>query len=289
MSDFAQRFGYAPPKTDLVDSELPDSLRAGLWDSVRITFLSNPTGHSAVRAVYSPQFTIFCEKLWFSHFREPIDSMSRNPHEAMQNIRGRFFALKFYELYAFLEFCGKLEPNCFAKMPCKDYWTLCNFVFERERSAFRFSGDVLVRISEKEHLEEISTSLTQDRSSGLREHIKRAAEFYSKVPDPDYRNSIKESISAVEATVAFVVGRKTSGITKPLKGIADQYGIHQALRDGFEKLYAWTSDDSGIRHRLMANSTVTQDEARYMLVPCSAFSNYLIALHAKFGAASFED
>jgi hypothetical protein len=215
--------------------------------------------------------------------------MPKNPYATVQAIRERFFAAQFYQVYSFLEFCGKLEIDCFARKPRKDYWTLCNFVLERERSAFRFSGDTLVKISEQQHLEEIASAISQDRSSGLREHVRKAAELYSKVPDPDYRNSIKESISAVEATVAFVVGRKTNGIAKPLKGIAEQYGIHHALRDGFEKLYAWTSDDSGIRHRLMANSTVTQDEARYMLVSCSAFSNYLMALHARYGAASFED
>lgn len=287
MSDFAQRFGYASPNADLDESAMPDTLRAGLWDAVQFAFLWNSTKSSTFGAVYSDQFRTFCNKLWFEHFRETIDSMPKNPHSSVQRIRDRFFDMKFFDVYRFLEFCLSLDPQCWATKPKNNFKDLCNSVFERERCAFRFSEDTLIKISEPEQLQEVSLAISQDRSAPLREHIRRAASFYSMTPEPDYRNSIKESISAVEATVAFVVGRKTTGITKPLKAIADKYEIHQALRDGFEKLYAWTSDESGIRHRLIGNSSVSQDEARYMLVSCSAFSNYLMALHSKFGPVPF--
>ncbi len=47
-------------------------------------------------------------------------------------------------------------------------------------------------------------------------------------------------------------------------------------------MYNWTSQDGGIRH---ANSdeeiTISFEDAKYMLVICSAFVNYLIAKKAK--------
>jgi hypothetical protein len=43
------------------------------------------------------------------------------------------------------------------------------------------------------------------------------------------------------------------------------------------KLYGYTSDDSGIRHAILDQPTVGFDEAKFMIVSCSAFVNYLIA------------
>ncbi len=48
-------------------------------------------------------------------------------------------------------------------------------------------------------------------------------------------------------------------------------------KDGFKKLYGWTSDACGIRHGEYPDSFLCgESEARYMLIICSAFINYLI-------------
>ena len=107
--------------------------------------------------------------------------------------------------------------------------------------------------------------------------MRRAAELYGQRPTPDYRNSIKESISAVEAAVQFLAGKKSYGVERPLKAIEEEFEIHPALRGGFEKLYAYTSDADGIRHALLEKDKLTQADARYMLVACSAFANYLVS------------
>ena len=51
--------------------------------------------------------------------------------------------------------------------------------------------------------------------------------------------------------------------------------VHGALKTAFLKLYGYTSDEGGIRHALSEQSTVGQEDARFMLVACSAFVNYL--------------
>lgn len=139
----------------------------------------------------------------------------------------------------------------------------------------------MVKITSNEDLAEIKSSMGQAQSGGVSQHIQRAAQLYSQRPEPDYRNSIKESISAVEAAVCFVMGKKSYGVGKPLRALADDFGLHPALRDGFEKLYSYTSDESGVRHALLEQSSIRQEDARYMLVSCSAFSNYLLALKAR--------
>ena len=51
--------------------------------------------------------------------------------------------------------------------------------------------------------------------------------------------------------------------------------LHRSLNAGFEKLYGFTSDADGIRHAGLNTSNVDADLAKFMLVSCSAFVNYL--------------
>ncbi len=51
--------------------------------------------------------------------------------------------------------------------------------------------------------------------------------------------------------------------------------IHPAMKSAFEKLYGYTSDANGIRHSNGLERKFTFEEAKYMLISCSAFVNYL--------------
>ena len=58
--------------------------------------------------------------------------------------------------------------------------------------------------------------------------------------------------------------------------------IHEAMKKSFSSLYGYTSDEGGIRHcEGMFESNVTFEEAKFMVVSCSAFVNYLIAEYGK--------
>lgn len=57
--------------------------------------------------------------------------------------------------------------------------------------------------------------------------------------------------------------------------------MHSDLKEAFKKLYGYTSDADGIRHALMDESNLDFEDAKFMLVSCSAFTNYLIAKAAK--------
>ena len=47
-------------------------------------------------------------------------------------------------------------------------------------------------------------------------------------------------------------------------------------KGAFDKLYGYTSDADGIRHALLEEDKVTFEQAKFMLVVCSAFTNYVI-------------
>jgi len=94
--------------------------------------------------------------------------------------------------------------------------------------------------------------------------------------NPDYRNSIKESISAVESLAKILSNNASDTLGSALSKIKKKLKIHKALEQGFKNIYGYTSDDGGIRHALTEESTSDAEDAMFMLVSCSAFINYLI-------------
>lgn len=62
-----------------------------------------------------------------------------------------------------------------------------------------------------------------------------------------------------------------------LKAIEKRGSLHTALKDGFMKLYGYTSDEGGIRHAMLDEPNLTPADARYFLLSCTSFVNYLKA------------
>lgn len=61
-----------------------------------------------------------------------------------------------------------------------------------------------------------------------------------------------------------------------LKELERSKKLHPALRSAFSSLYGYTSDADGIRHALLDAERLTKADARFMLVCCSAFVNYVV-------------
>ena len=152
-----------------------------------------------------------------------------------------------------------------------------NFEFKRLNFAYRVVNTEIVEITSDEELAAVESSM-HDSPHNIRMHLSKALELYAQRPTGDYRNSIKESISAVEAYCREITGEKTLGEALNKingKGLV----IPQILKVAFEKLYAYMNQpNTGIRHALMDETgtyTPASEEALFMLVSCSSFINYL--------------
>ena len=96
--------------------------------------------------------------------------------------------------------------------------------------------------------------------------------------NPNFRNSIKESISAVESLAKHVAGESAATLGAVLKSLERDQKLHPALKSAFSSLYGYTNDAQGIRHALMDDPNLNKADARFMLVCCSAFTNYVIVI-----------
>jgi hypothetical protein len=93
----------------------------------------------------------------------------------------------------------------------------------------------------------------------------------------DHRAVVRESINAVESAVRDFTNDPNAILSRALRKLVDEQGMHRALSDAFEKLYAYTSDENGIRHALVFgdNEKVGFDEAIFFVSACSAFVAFL--------------
>lgn len=158
-----------------------------------------------------------------------------------------------------------------------------NHEFDRLNYAYRIVDKEIVEISSDQEIAAIETAIDNSEDN-VRLHLKSALGLLAEKPVGDYRNSIKESVSAVEAVCREMTGKNTLG--DALNELANTgVEIPRILKLGFDKLYGYTCNpETGIRHALMVDDETyvpSSAEAIFMMVSCSAFINYLNAKRAR--------
>lgn len=204
----------------------------------------------------------------------------------MQHIRDSFYNVHWYESYDLIEFLANMESDEFV-IESDKFKVFCNAILKREFSAYRFIDDKIAPITKAQEIDNIEDAIKQSEYytalKGANIHLKSALDKLSDRNNPDYRNSIKESISAIESVAKVISGNEKDTLGGALDKIKGKIKIHASLERGFKQLYGYTSDSDGIRHALMDNHNCDFEDAKYMLVSSSAFINYLIVKSNKVG------
>ena len=156
-----------------------------------------------------------------------------------------------------------------------------NTVLEREFSGYRIINNTVAPISNESEAKEIESAINAGINftslNSCNTHLTSALQKISYRTTPDYRNSIKESISAVESVAKIISGTTKGSLGSAIDKIKVKLKIHPSLERALKSIYGYTSDSDGIRHALTEESNVDFEDAKFMLVTCSAFINYLIA------------
>ena len=151
-----------------------------------------------------------------------------------------------------------------------------NDIFKDEFVGYRFVDEKIVQITNETEIAAIEEALSQ-KNDKVKEFLQKAINFISISGGKDYANSIKESITAVEALCKLIVGNDSGTLGGALKIIEKKKSIHPAFKEALLKLYGFTSDESGIRHGgNVVKTDLGFEDAKFILVTCSAFINYMI-------------
>ena len=272
--------------------DMPESLRTALWNTIAPWYLAHATYSNEVER----------RLVWMFRFPAtnwPVDETS-NVNAASNRLKKWFFSRTestWHEIYDFVEAIPHMvwyglyttnpevlrrdNPQGFAYgvRLIDTYVSDLNRALTQQGAPYQYRDGRLLPFTNEHELAEISIALTQLPFADARKHIESAAQLLAARPEPDYRNSIKESISAVETVLWEITGQKGQKFEVLVKEFAKEHyaDMHEALRLAIVKLYGWASDESGVRHGISGDVNVSLPDARLALVTCSAIVNFLAA------------
>lgn len=274
---FSERYGYKPVRDIIQKESIDDHLRNGIWSVFHLCLWSK-ISHFSSSYSYTKNSNLnnLINKYWFNFFKKPNDTIPLRSNESITIIRNLFFKFEWHTIYSFIEETLENYPTQYCEKKEK-FIEQINQILERENSAYRIINDEIIPITSEQEIQSIEEALANTNPySGVQQHLNQSLTLLSDRQNPDYRNSIKESISAVESICKIITQDDKATLGKALKIIEDKHGLHAALKGSLSQLYGYTSDADGIRHAMSGESNLSYIDAKFMLVACTNFINYLI-------------
>ena len=279
---FSQKMGLTPKEFPLQVDSLDDATRMDIWNAFYECF-------SALRnkqyvSLLDERHLAFCKMLWGEFLKMDLSKLAFVNDIFCQIKKYIVSDNKWNKIFDLCEYIIKIHLN-----ESRLFAHELDTIFKNENVAYRVIGTEISPITDDQEIQAIKTAMElPNQLAGARTHISTALQLLSDRKNPDYRNSIKESISAVEAVCMVLVGDESASLGKALKHLEDNgIKIHTSLKNGFSNIYGYTSDQGGIRHAMIEEgSVVTQEDALFMLVSCSAFCHYLQQKGAQAGLLS---
>jgi len=271
---FSERYGYEPQKPLQFES-MDDDLKMTIHN-VLVEFEKSIEDEDDIDSLYF--------KIWCGFYVQDVNVYYNSNYNQIRKLcYEKYNTLLWNKVYDFLEYyINNFELSELTSMFGNNKTELIkilNTVFEIYNSAYRFVDNKIIPITNQQEIDAIEEAA----NTGIKAidyHLKRAIEIFADKEHKDYVNTVKEAISAVEATVNFINGTKGTTLGEALDKLKEKKSIHPALCDAFKKIYGYTSDKkSGIRHCIFDGTDCIPDftDAKYMLVACSAFINYLLS------------
>ena len=277
---FSQRMGMEKKKelqTDSMDSDL----RTRVWNIMHKFYFDqsrfDENIHMNTKFVYEP---ITKSKI-FSKIFDSIFKEDASEYLHITDVKDRFFKLKWYKVYDFVEFMllnFPLNTNAFQDE--------LNRVLKEESAGYRIGDNKVIPITNKLEMDEVSKA-QHTAMDEINKHVIKSVALLSNKESPDPPNAIKEAISAVEALCRKISGNNSASLGQALCKIKEERPelIDEHLEEAMKKLYKFSNDSSGVRHSHAEGKTqVGFDEAKFMVVVCSAIVNYLIMRHGDWEA-----
>lgn len=262
--------------------EANEELRIAVYNALFLVFGESPKGAA---------YDAICKDIWSRLWHQPISSFPYYYYDFYERLLDYLKECDWYEVYDLLDFVlddlnqlvERLEEMGYADFryedsPLDDAIEEINEALEAEGSGYRAIGPHIVPISNEQEIEAIESAINNSASSdGAPYYLNCALDKLSERPRPDCRNAIKEAIQAAESMAKSIVGEKHNTFGKALVELKKYDQVPNLLIESWEKLNGFSNHaPSGIRH---SNAHVPKEPdlalAKYMVVSCSAFINYL--------------
>lgn len=277
---FSERHGYRTVRDALQVESMDDRLRGRLFNALAACINSDVrTAAKANRIDESAECRALTNRIWDDLFGAPVSTAPASLDGFISWLNAYIVGAEdewgadWYAVYDLIE--AIVDNYRWGAGPVGTLTHAVNRALEAEGAGYRLVDGHIVPIINEAEVQSVETALREDASGldGARTHIRRALELLADRESRDYRNSIKESVSAVESAVVAVSG--ADNVSRALSQLREG-GLHPALVSAMDKLWGYASDERGVRHAMGDDSpAVGVDEAILVLVIASALLNYL--------------
>ena len=275
MERFSDRYGYTKPSNIFVKEDLTKPIQDCICSCIDELEYD-------LRIVSNDDYQNMQIHIWTHYFfrRRNDFFYERNKNILVSCIEN--LDVTWYEKLNIVEYVIQLLKSAFSEDyryhdAYVSFVNRLNGYFRDLHFAYRVIDGLIVEVTAEEEIKAIEIALESSKDN-IKEHLSSALELYAKKPIGDYRNSIKESISAVEAYCREKTGESSLG--KALSFLESKgFVFPKMLKTAFVNSYTYANQpDTGIRHALMDEDgkyVPGQEEALFMLVSCCSFLNYL--------------
>ncbi len=280
---FSVRYGYKQESVVLQLENVNLDLRNAVYSlvfEISEKFLIRKSSYISNYDSEYKDFESFIKNFFVRILRTPIDEIPDEFHVRMSIIKNYLRNSEWFKVYDFIEFVFDFLVSCnFYIEDLREIEGLFNAILEEFSSGYRIIHGKVSPITSQVEIDEINQA-ADDASKEVAHHINKAIAQFSKKPNPDFPNTIKESISALEGQMRLMTGESTYG--RALKELQSKGKIpNNELVKMLENFYAYTNNKKdGIRHAKVEGGEIDVgfDEAKLSLVVSSAIINYLKTL-----------
>ncbi len=278
---FSVRHGYVNPEEILKMNyeSMTDELKIRMWNSI-VKFLD------MLEKRNKSLWEVLILDIWDKVFHKEVDTppfrsvigygYTLNKNE----FKRTFKTFKWSKVYDLVEFIFSFLSQT---QRLKEYATVfqqaINQIFEEEYAPYRMVEGYVTPVTNEYEIQTIKEALKKaDKYQPVKEHLEKALTHLSNRANPDYVNSIKESISALESLANLILNTSGKTLIQIHEKLCRQLKCPEPIKKQIKEYYDWASKEEGIRHgKIKGKSTIGQAEAKLFLVQTSGLVNYLIS------------
>lgn len=267
---FREAEGADPLPRQLQLGELPQSTKAKLWAVI----------HSRIEAARSPTY--------WRHLIDPMETLSRRYYVEVEHRLAHTFTSEVDFLIGMWS-CHFERSASYVETLNVTQWFVRNYpstktrreiesILVEDRCAYRLvNDDTIVPIASPEEGQSIMRAINAtelSRIGGAKAHLLDAA---AELSAGRFANSIRESMSAVEAVVLTTTGE--TSFSKAVALMDQRRPMNGAFKIALNRLYDFTSQEPGLRHakREDEQAAVEERDAIFMLGVCASFITFMLA------------
>ena len=209
---FSEREGFTKPKP-VQKETMDDDLKNSLWNCLDLKYWTASTAYPLKELDSIRDIVV---GLWMDVLKESTTGIDNMPwREVLKRLQEWWLFVDVLKIYDVVDYVARMDND---EGRSKDFQALCSRILKRENSAYRFVSGRLSPVTNEIEIKEINMAASRPLD-GVRTHLDTAQGLFSDRTKPDYRNSIKESISAIERLCKVIYHEYKADLRKDLRTI----------------------------------------------------------------------